>query len=138
MQLYELGLTRGIFQVPVIAVFTKYDQFKRDIKLEYEYDHPEAVTDIDAEVKRVFEQQYLAKLSGPPPFIHLESEDSSLLPTNLFNAHSCATVMHMDGRRCTDLIKLTASSLSSGVVALMLVAVQKDNLEVSIDFAIEQ
>ena len=136
MQLHELGLTRptrGVFPVPVIAVFTKYDQFKRDIKLEYEDDHPE--TDIDAEVKRVFEQHYLAKLSGPPPFIHLESE--KLLMTNLYNAHSSATGMHMHGQRCTDLIKLTASSLSS-LVALMLVAVQKDNLEVSIDFAIEQ
>ena len=45
--------------------------------------------------------------------------------------------MNMPDKRCTDLIKLTASSLSSGVVALMLVAMQKDNLEVSIDFAIE-
>jgi hypothetical protein len=35
-------------------------------------DHPE--TDIDAEVKRVFEQHYLAGLSGHPPFICLESE----------------------------------------------------------------
>ena len=74
MQLYELELTQGILQVPVIALFTKYDQFKLDIKmkLEDELDHPE--TDIDAEVKKVFEQHYLARLSGPPPFICLESE----------------------------------------------------------------
>ena len=75
MQLFKLGLTREIFQVPVIALFTKYDQFKRDIKmkLEDEPNHPE--TDIDAEVKRVFEQHYLARLSGPPPFMCLESEN---------------------------------------------------------------
>ena len=75
MQLFKLGLTWEIFQVPVIALFTKYDQFKRDIKmkLEDEPDHPE--TDIDAEVKRVFEQHYLARLSGPPPFMCLESEN---------------------------------------------------------------
>ena len=70
-------MTRGIFQVPVIALFTKYDQFKHDIKmkLEDEHDHPE--TNIDAEVKRVFEQHYLAglRVSGPPLFIRLESED---------------------------------------------------------------
>jgi len=78
MQLYELNLTRGIFQVPVIALFTKYEQFKRDIKMkledENEDDHPLAETDIGTEVKRVFEQQYLAGLCGPPPFICLESE----------------------------------------------------------------
>jgi len=44
--------------------------------------------------------------------------------------------MHKDGQRCTDLIKLTANSLSGGVVALMLMAVQKDNLELSITSAI--
>jgi hypothetical protein len=62
----------GILQVPVVALFTKYDQFKRNIKIKLK-DHPE--THIDAEVKRGFEQGYLARLSGPPPFICLESED---------------------------------------------------------------
>ena len=75
MQLYELGLTWRIFQVPVIALFTKYDQFKRDIKMNLEDEHYHPETDIDAEVKRVFEQQYLARLCGPPPFICLESKD---------------------------------------------------------------
>jgi len=100
--------------VPVIALFTKYDQFKCNVKIKLK-DHPE--THIDAEVKRGFEQGYLANLSGPPPFICLER-------------------MHKDGQQCTDLIKLTANSLSGGVVALMLIAVQKDNLELSITSAI--
>jgi len=75
MQPYELGLTWGILQVPVIALFTKYDQFKHDIKmkLEDEHDHPEM--HINAEVERVFKQHYLGSLSGHPPFICLESED---------------------------------------------------------------
>ena len=46
--------------------------------------------------------------------------------------------MHKDGQRCTDLLKLTANSLSGDVVALMLVAVQKDNLELSINDAIKR
>ena len=46
--------------------------------------------------------------------------------------------MNKAGERCTDLINLTANSLSSGVVVLMLVAVQKDNLEVSINHATER
>ena len=46
--------------------------------------------------------------------------------------------MHKEDQRCTDLITLTANSLSGGVVTLMLVAVQKDNLEVSINHAIKR
>ena len=46
--------------------------------------------------------------------------------------------MHKDSQLCTDLIKLTANSLSGDVVVLMLVAVQKDNLEVSINHAIKR
>ena len=68
-------LTRGGFQVPVIALFTKYEQFKRDIKMKLEDEHNHAEMHIDAEVKRIFEQHYLTSLVGPPPFICLESED---------------------------------------------------------------
>lgn len=46
--------------------------------------------------------------------------------------------MHRDSQRCTDLINLTANSLSDDVVALMLVAVQKDNLEISINDAVRR
>jgi len=119
MQLYELELTWGIFQVPVIALFTKYDQFKRDIKIRLEDEHGHPGTDIEAEVKSAFEQHYLASLSESPPVIRLER-------------------MHKNGQQCTDLVTLTANSLSGGVVTLMLVAVQKDNLEVSLNYAIKQ
>jgi len=71
-KLYELGLTRRTFQVPVIAVFTKYDQFKRDIKMKLEDENRE--TDLDAEVEKIFDQHYLASLGGDPPFVRLESE----------------------------------------------------------------
>ena len=56
---------------------------------------------------------------------------------NLYFANFCAAEMHKDGQQCTDLIKLTANSLSGNVVALMLIAVQKDNLELSITVAID-
>ncbi len=79
MQFYQLGLTRGTFQVPVIAVFTKYDQFKRDIKMKLEDENRE--TDLDAEVEKIFDQHYLASLGGDPPFVRLESEDFVNQPT---------------------------------------------------------
>ena len=40
--------------------------------------------------------------------------------------------MHIPNQRCTDLIEVTANALSVDVVALMLIAVQRDNLELSV------
>ena len=64
-----------IFQVPVIAVFTKYDQFKRDTKMKLEDEGRDPGTDFDTKVEHIFNERYLASLSGPLPFVRLESED---------------------------------------------------------------
>ena len=40
--------------------------------------------------------------------------------------------MHKPDRKCTDLIEATANALSMGAVAIMLMAVQRDNLELSV------
>ena len=61
--------------VPVIAVFTKYDQFKRNIKMKLEDEGRGSEIDLDAEAENIFKRHYLASLNGPPPFIRLESED---------------------------------------------------------------
>ena len=45
--------------------------------------------------------------------------------------------MHRHDQRCTDLIEVTANALSGGVVALMLLAVQRDSLELSVIKAVE-
>jgi len=44
----------------------------------------------------------------------------------------------MPGQKCTALIEVTANALSRDVVGLMLVAVQKDNLELSVKEAVKQ
>ena len=71
----EIDLMMRGFQVPVIAVFTKYDQFKLDVMMRLEDEGRDQEMDVDAEVETVFNQHYLAHLDGPPPFICLESED---------------------------------------------------------------
>ena len=63
------------FQVPVIAVFTKFDQFKRDVKMMLEDEGFDWETHFDTKVENVFHQHYLGRLSGRPPFVRLESED---------------------------------------------------------------
>ena len=67
------GLTRRVFLVPVIVVFTKYDQFRRDtgFKLEDQKLDPAL---LDAEVERIFKEEYLSKLRELAPFVRLESE----------------------------------------------------------------
>jgi hypothetical protein len=45
--------------------------------------------------------------------------------------------MHKHDQRCTDLIEATANALSGDVVALMLLAVQRRNLELSMKQAVK-
>jgi hypothetical protein len=79
----------------VIAVFTKYDQFKRDIKIMLEDQHRGQETQLDAEVENIFNRHYLANLTGPPPFIRLESE--------AFDNQRACTVLILLLKECTDL-----------------------------------
>jgi len=62
------------FQVPVIAVFMKFDQFRCNIRMKLEDEHCDPGMDLNTEVENMFNQHYLASLNGPPPFIRLESE----------------------------------------------------------------
>ena len=64
-----------IFEVPVIAVFTKFDQFKRNIKMQLEDEGRDPEAYIETEVENVFNRYYLGGLSEPPPFVRLESKD---------------------------------------------------------------
>ena len=63
------------YQVPVLAVFTKFDQFKHDTKMKLEDQGRDREMNLNTEVENIFDQHYLAGLNGPPPFIRLESED---------------------------------------------------------------
>jgi len=55
----------------------------------------------------------------------------------MYFVNLCRLGMHEPGQGCTDLIEKTADALSGETVALMLMAVQKDNLELSIKYAIK-
>jgi len=103
--------------VPVIAVFTKFDQFKRDVGMKLEDQGLDSAL-LSDEMDRIFKEEFLVNLKGTPPSVRLER-------------------MHRPGQRCFDLIQATENALSSGVVSLMLLAVQKDNLELNINRAVE-
>ena len=59
----------------MIAVFTKYDQFRRDIRMKLEDQGRDPDQLLNAEMERIFKEQFLANLTGSPPFVRLESED---------------------------------------------------------------
>ena len=77
----------------MIAVFTKYDQFKRDVgmKLEDQGVDPAMLND---EMDRIFNQEFLANLEGSPPSVRLESER--------FYQLTCITLIAVI-QRCTSL-----------------------------------
>ena len=55
---------------------------------------------------------------------------------NACSINTCPAEMQKHGQQCAGLIEMTANALSVDAVSLMLVAVQKDNLELSIKQAI--
>jgi hypothetical protein len=55
----------------------------------------------------------------------------------MYYADFCRIGMHRHGQRCTDLLEITTDALSGGAVALILLAIQKDNLELNIKQAIK-
>ncbi|KAH9013225.1 hypothetical protein EDB85DRAFT_974983 [Lactarius pseudohatsudake] len=104
--------------VPVIAVFTKYDQFRRNVKIDLmDYGNPDdSVTEV---TEKLFQEHYLHPLGDHAVFVRLEQ-------------------MHRQNRRCDDLIEKTAAALNEDTVTLMLLAVQKGNLELSVKRALKR
>ena len=78
-----------ILKVPVIAVFTKYDQFRREVMMKLEDRQCDPGMTVDDEVESIFSQHYLACLREPPPFIRLESEDF----VNQMNMYTLTSVL---------------------------------------------
>jgi hypothetical protein len=63
-----------MFQVPVIAVFTKYEQFRLNMMMMLE-DQQRDPALLNTEMEKVFNEHYLVHLKGSP-FACLESEHS--------------------------------------------------------------
>ena len=63
------------FQVPVIAVFTKYDLFKFNVEMDV-FDDPDIyLDDSDASqvVEKLFQEHYLRPLADDVKYVQLES-----------------------------------------------------------------
>ena len=62
------------FQVPVIAVFTKYDQFRRNVDMDV-FDYPDEYPNIDVSLvaEKQFQEHYLRPLGDDVNYVRLES-----------------------------------------------------------------
>jgi hypothetical protein len=124
--------------VPIIAVFTKYEQFKRDVRMKLEDGSQGLHTgltkaDVEAEVERVFGEEYRKLIEEDMPYVRLESK-------SIFNSwyavskHSLE--MHKDGADCLELINETAKALDEATLMMLLLTVQRDNLDLSVRLAV--
>ncbi|KAH9161826.1 hypothetical protein EDB89DRAFT_2104688 [Lactarius sanguifluus] len=104
--------------VPVIVVFTKYDQFRRNVQIHVEDFGSPADNVFDVEDKQ-FQEHYLRPLGDDVIFVRLEK-------------------MHMQNMRCDKLIETTAAALNDDVVGLMLLAVQRGNVKLSVKRALNR
>ncbi|KAF8267878.1 hypothetical protein EI94DRAFT_1829846 [Lactarius quietus] len=106
--------------VPVIAVFTKYDQFLRNVKMDVS-DYPDLYPGRDGNqvAETLFQDHYLRPLGDNARYVRLEK-------------------MHMKDSRCDSLVEETAAALNEDTVALMLLAVQRGNIELSVKTALSR
>lgn len=106
--------------MPVIAVFTKYDQFKHNVEMMLEDDgHPDPISQAGIKAEEMFQKLYVEELGGTLKFLRLER-------------------MHKVGEGCLRLIGMTADALDHRVLTLMLLAVQRGNVEMSIRVAVKR
>src|SRR6266404_3890876 len=96
----ELCLTRQ-FQVPVIAVFTKYDQFLRNVEIDLEDD---GIRDnsLFQEADRLFKEHYLRHLGEGARFVRLQS---------MCNVKCVGRVLIHSSKKCTNKKHLAKFSL---------------------------
>ncbi|KIJ34761.1 hypothetical protein M422DRAFT_263114 [Sphaerobolus stellatus SS14] len=110
----------GVYPLPIIAVFTKYEDFRENIMLDMKDDEPHRSQEfVEAECERLGQEEYWGKLGSEIPFVKLER-------------------MHEPTASCDRLILKTMNVLSPDVVAVMLMAVQRGNLELSVRYGVQR
>ncbi|KAH8986670.1 hypothetical protein EDB86DRAFT_3048667 [Lactarius hatsudake] len=112
--------------VPVIAVFTKYDQFRRNIQIHVE-DFGSPDDDVLDVAEKQFQEHYISPLGDDVRFVRLERR-----------LRGKYRKMHKQSLGCDKLIETTAAALNDDMVGLMLLAVQRGNLELSVIRALKR
>ena len=102
--------------------------------LDYPSDYQDS--SVSEAAKSLFEEHYLHPLGDDVKYVRLESGFRVKSQCYRLTSQCCSTEMHRPNGRCDDLIEKTAAALSEDAVALMLLAVQKGNVELSVKVAL--
>ena len=91
---------------------------------------------VSEEAKKRFQEHYLRPLGKNARYVRLES--GFRLICRGYMLMTCLAEMHMKESGCNGLIEKTAAALNEDVVGLMLLAVQRGNLELSVKMALNR
>ena len=119
-------------------MFTKYDQFLRNVEMHL-VDYPSDYQDssVSEAAKRQFEDHYLDPLGDDVRYVRLES-GFRVICQGYKLMQCCSKEIHRQNASCDDLIEKTAEALNEDAVALMLLAVQNGNLKLSVKVALKR
>ena len=105
-----------------------------EVTQEYWLDDPHLY--LDRSVSEVaterFQEHYVHPLGDDVRYVQLESELQTKCQGHMLMS---LEEMHMDDSHCGDLIEKTAAVLNDDAVMLMLLAVQRNNVELSVQLA---
>jgi hypothetical protein len=68
----------------VIAVFTKFDQFKRDIYMKLEDERRDQETNLNDEIEKIFIEHYQIGLGGSLLFVRLQGNFIFIVNSYIF------------------------------------------------------
>ena len=104
--------------------------------VDFPSDYPDS--SVSEAAKRQFEEHYLHPLGDEVRYVQLESGFRVKFRSYKLTLHWYSLEMHKQNAHCNDLIEKTAEALNEDAVALMLLAVQNSNLELSVKVALNK
>ena len=101
------------------------------------FDDPDKYLDSDASqvAEKLFQEHYLHPLGEDVKYVRLESALSHMPRSH---TDASAAEMHMKDSHCDNLVEETAAGLNENTIALMLLAVQKNTLNLSFKTALRR
>ena len=104
--------------------------------VDFPNDYPDS--SVSEAAKRLFEEHYLHPLGDDVRYVQLESGFRVKCKGYELTLECCLTEMHRQNGHCINLVEKTAAALNEDAIALMLLAVQNGNLELSVKVALNR
>jgi hypothetical protein len=141
-----LHTTNQCHQVPVIAIFTKFDGLLTEAYTELTDDgwgEEEALDGMSERAEKLLQTHFRKPLSEaefpPSDYVRLNGDLSKhFLRKHKFMFSSELIDMREPTSSCNELIQKTANALTDETLRLLFVSVQQNNIDVCIQYALEK